>query len=239
VRQASREQDRLASDHADASAIARLAELLALPGGAAIALAEPSLPSRVVPEEPLLIEAALSGRPDLIAARAHASQADALVRSSRYAAAPSLSANGGYHVTSDSYVLNRQWFSASLDLEVPIIDGGLAAAKTDEALAHAAELHEAAEELAGSIRMQIHTTLLSLGEALSALPVAQQAAELASRRMTMVQDQYHGGLADMTTVLDAEDAHVRAQIDATSARYAVLRGWASLRYVAAQPQLGP
>lgn len=231
VREASRDQDRLAMDHRRLAATAHLDRLLGLPITLVPPLPPASVPARTVPAEAALVDEALTGRPDLAAARARAAAATERVRSARAGGLPQLSAVGGYHLTSDHYVLNRQWFSAAMQVEVPLWDGGLSAARTDEAQAQAQDALEAVRDLEDQVREQVHGALLTLAEASARVPVATQAESLAGQRLRLVQDQYRNGVADMTTLLDAEDAHLRAQGDAERARLEVARAWALLRLV--------
>jgi outer membrane protein TolC len=231
VRQAEREQDRLQAAHAHATAAAHLDRLLALPIDATLALAPLPASAAPAPEEAALRAQALRLRPELLAARERAREAGARITEARAGGEPSLSANGGWHATTDSYVLNRQWFSAGVSLQVPLFDGGATAARTDAARARAGEAAEAVVDLADAVCEQVHSAMLTLTEAQARLPVATQADLLAQDRLLLVQEQYKGGLTDMTTLLDAEDARVRAAIDLDHARFQIARGWALLRYV--------
>ncbi len=232
VRRAEREQDRLQAAHAqDAAAQAHLDRLLALPIDANLALTPLAASAAPAPEEAALRAQALRLRPELLAARERAQEAGARITEARAGGEPSLSANGGWHATTDSYVLNRQWFSAGVALQVPLFDGGATAARTDAARARAGEAAEAVVDLADAVCEQVHSAMLSLTEAQARLPVATQADLLAQDRLRLVQEQYKGGLTDMTTLLDAEDACVRAAIDLDHARFQIARAWALLRYV--------
>jgi outer membrane protein TolC len=229
VRRAERDQDRLHADTDLALATAHLDQLLGLPLDRRLAVAMPGLPTAAPGREADLVAAAFAHRPDLAAARERLLVARAAIRDAQTGTYPRADLFGGYYVSSDSLLLHHQWFGAGLDLSVPLIDNGVVAAQIDASRAKAAAEAETVQELEEEIRQDVHAALLDLAEAAARRPVAARAGDVAQRRLLQLQEQYRQGLADMATLLDAENdvvatrlAEVHATADQRRAAAALL-----------------
>jgi outer membrane protein TolC len=237
VRAAERQQDRLRAANDRSSAQAHLARLLGVGLDTPVTLIDQ--PPEVVQgglDEATLVAQALAIRTDLAAARERVLAAQDGVRAAGAEHLPQLRAVGGYHLDSDSYLLNRQWFSASVELAVPIYDGGIASAHTDAARAQAGERSEESAELCDQIREEVKQVTLDVREVEARVPLADKAETLSAQRLVLVRDQYAHGLADMTTVLSAADEQVRAQLNRLHASADRMRAVARLRYVVGDPR---
>jgi outer membrane protein TolC len=95
---------------------------------------------------PLTLQA-LSHRQDLTAARERLQQSMAGIRDAQTQYLPQANLVAGYYVSTDTLVLNRQWFGASLNVTVPLLDNGTIAAQVDGCRARVGELSEAVNEL--------------------------------------------------------------------------------------------
>ena len=181
-------------------------------------LAEEPEAARLGADEDALTLQALAQRQDLAAARAHLQQALAGIRDAQTGYLPQANLVAGYYASTDTLVLNRQWFGASLNVTIPLLDNGTVAAQVDGARARVGEQSEAVDDLVDAIREEVHDALLDRREADARLPVVTTARELARQRLAQVQDQYRQGLADMTTLLAAENDSVTAQLQELHAR---------------------
>jgi outer membrane protein len=238
VRLAEREQDRLHAQNDLAIAIAHLDRLLGLPLNRPLILAErPDEPPVAADEDALTLQA-LAHRQDLTAARARLQQAMDGIRDAQTGYLPQANLVAGYYASTDTLVLNRQWFGASLNVSIPLLDNGTVAAQVDGARARVGERAEAVDDLVDAIREEVHDALLDRREAEARLPVVVQSRELARQRLAQVQDQYRQGLADMTTVLAAENDAVTAQLQDLHARCDARRAGDQLAHAIHAPDAG-
>jgi outer membrane protein len=238
VRLAEREQDRLHAAN-DAEIIqSRLDRLLGLPLSHRlqfIPLLEASLPPL---DETGFTQQALERRQDLKAMRERLDQSLSLVHEADASYLPQASLFGGIYASTDSLILNREYFGAGLNISVPLLDNGQTAARIDSAKAAAGEQQEATQELIDQIREEVHQAVMTAEETSARLPVARQADQLAKQRLEQVQDQYRHGVSDMTTVLDAESEQVRTRLDAIHALMDMHRVLQQLARVTQNPSLG-
>ncbi len=239
VRLSEREQDRLHAGNDVAIALAHLDRLLGLPLERALIIAEEQDLAPAASDEEALALAALARRQDLAAARARLQQSLAGVRDAQTGNLPQANLVAGYYASSDTLLLNRQWFGASLNVTIPLLDNGTIAAQVDGARARAGEQAEAVDDLVEAIREEVHDALLDLREAAARLPVVTKSRELARQRLEQVQDQYRQGLADMTTLLAAENDSVTAQLQELHARFDARRAGDQLAHAIHAPAAGP
>jgi outer membrane protein TolC len=241
VRLSEREQDRLHAQNDMAIALGHLDRLLGLPMSRPLVLADDlDNPPSATDEDALTLQA-LAHRQDLTAARERLQQSTEGIRDAQTQYLPQANLVAGYYVTTDTLVLNRQWFGASLNVTIPLLDNGTIAAQVDSARARMGEQSEAVNELVDAIREEVHDALLDLHEAQARLPVVTKSRELARQRLAQVQDQYRQGLADMTTVLAAENDSVTAQLQELHAHFDARRASAQLAHAihASNTERGP
>ena len=238
VRISEREQDRLHAQNDVAIALGRLDRLIGLPLERSLLLADEQEAPQPSTDETALTLQALSHRQDLTAARERLLQAQEGIRDAQTQYLPQANLVAGYYVSTDSLVLNRQWFGASLNVSVPLLDSGVVAAQVDGCRAKVGELSEAVNELVDQIREEVHDALLDLHEASARIPVVAKSRDLARQRLTQVQDQYRQGLSDMTTVLAAENDAVTAELQELHARFDARRSYDQLAHAIHAPAPG-
>lgn len=238
VRLSEREQDRLHAQNDVAIALAHLARLLGLPMDRPLVLAEEQDQPPAATDEDALTLQALARRQDLAAARERLQQAMAGIHDAQTGYLPQANLVAGYYASTDTLVLNRQWFGASLNVTVPLLDNGTVAAQLDGARARAGEQSEAVNDLVDAIREEVHDALLDRREADARLPVVVKSRELARLRLAQVQDQYRQGLADMTTLLAAENDSVTAPLQELHARFDARRAGDQLAHAIHAPAAG-
>jgi outer membrane protein TolC len=218
VRVAEREQDQLHATN-DAEIIqSQLNRLLGLPIQHHLLFVPLSAVALPQMDEATLLQQALLHRQDLISMRERLAQSLSQIHEAKAAYVPQASLFGGLYASTDSLILNREYFGAGLSVSIPLLDNGQTAARIDAAKADAGEKEEATQELIDQIREEVHQAVLAAKETSARLPVSLQADQLARQRLAQVEDQYRHGLSDMTTVLDAESEQVRTRLDAMHAQ---------------------
>jgi outer membrane protein TolC len=235
VRLSEREQDRLHAQNDVAMALGHLDRLLGLPLDRTLILSDEQGQAPAATDENALTLQALARRQDLTAARERLQQSMEGIRDAQTSYLPQANLVAGYYVTTDTLVLNRQWFGASLNVTVPLLDSGTVAAQVDGCRARVGEQSEAVNELVDAIREEVHDALLDLREADARLPVVTKSRDLARLRMAQVQDQYRQGLADMTTLLAAENDAVTSQLQELHARFDARRAGEQLAHAIHAP----
>jgi outer membrane protein TolC len=239
VRLSEREQDRLHAHNDVAIALGHLDRLLGLPLNRALILADEEDEPPAASDEDAVTLQALSQRQDLAAARERLQQSMAGIRDAQTQYLPQANLVAGYYASTDTLILNRQWFGASLNVTIPLLDNGTIAAQVDGCRARVGEQSEAVNDLVDAIREEVHDALLDLREAHARLPVVTKSRDLARLRLAQVQDQYRQGLADMTTLLAAENDAVTSQLQELHARFDARRAGEQLAHAIHAPAAGP
>ncbi len=213
-----------------AAAEAALARLIGAPGR--VSALDDSSFHKVISavDTAALMGDARAASPQVRAAEATATAADASVRSARSAYWPSLTlaANTGfngnngtdYHLYNQRQVsLQLSWslfnrFSREQQIEIQESD-------RDVALATASDTRRAVES--GLIEQ-----LAALDAARNQIGITGTSVAAATEDLRVVQERYRLGVATIVDVLTSEEALTQAQVDEVSARYAYLRAKAQI-----------
>ncbi len=190
-------------------------------------------------ERQVLIDAAASSRPDILAAEAQLRAVELLDKSiaaerlPRLQAVATWSSSDGDPFQADEIgqlTVGLAWNPFAAGTRAPR-RAGLAA----ERRALAADL----EELRRSIGLEIDDGLARLAVARAAVRVRHRGVELAQETLRVERARYQAGRATTNDLLDAE-AELRAQVTAQAlARLEVLGSWILLRQVTGTPGLWP
>jgi outer membrane protein TolC len=158
------------------------------------------------------LDAALHLRPELRALTLTEQSSDAQRRAYGWRWAPTLSAFGKANIgnykgfTGDDYA-----WSAGLQLDWTLYDGGTRDAQRHLAAAQAAEAEARAEVLHDSIRDDLADNNLLLETKRQAVEAATRAVSLAQEALDLVRSQYEAGTVTQVDLLQAQDNLVSAQ----------------------------
>ena len=191
------------------------------------------------PDLAVLTEMALKQRPDLQALAETADAQRKLSRAQEQQKLPTLTALGtvgGDPVRSGQYFLSSWDGGISGNLSIPIFNGFLFSAQSQEASLRAQSTDAEALALRDSIVRDVHSAWLAANTAFARINVSAQLLTQASAALKLAQTRYTLGLASIAELSEAELAQTRANIGFTNAGYAYRSALAALRFqTAGQP----
>ncbi len=166
-----------------------------------------------------LVERALAARRDLQQLDVGRTVAALNVTLGKTASAPVVTATGSITYRSDtgSDLAGAQW-NAGLQVVVPIVDAGSAAAQSRQAVAQAASAALQAEQLRRTIAQQVEQGYDSVKTLSGRLEAARKNADLARKKHELKQTQFLQGLASQLDVLEASVDESTAESDLQQAR---------------------
>jgi outer membrane protein TolC len=210
---AQRQRVIVAEDEAAKQKLA-LARAIGLPLGQALRLADEmpfaALPP-VAPEEAL--PRAYAARADLHAAEARVRAAEQERRAAAGEGLPSVGVSGDYGAIGSDVSGARPTFTVSVNLRVPIFEGGRVQAKVQQADARLQQARAGLDDLRAGVYYEIQSTLLDLKAAEERVGVATSALELAEQQLEQAQDRFAAGVAGNIDVTQAQEALARAAED--------------------------
>ena len=210
---AQRQRVIVAEDEAAKQKLA-LARAIGLPLGQAMRLVDEmpfsALP-QVAPEEAL--QRAYATRPDLQAAEARVRAAEQERRAAAAEGLPSVGVSGDYGVIGSDVGGARPTFTASVNLRVPIFEGGRVQAKVQQADARLQQARASLADLRAGVYYEIQSTLLDLKATEERVGVATSAFALAGQQLEQAQDRFAAGVAGNIDVTQAQEALARAAED--------------------------
>lgn len=155
---------------------------------------------------------AIETRPDLASLRRQIEVARDEYRATRAeGTAPRIFGFADYNWSSDEFLLNNEWLSGGVAMQIPIFDGGVTIARLQRQRKEIAESVDRFDEQVDNIVLDIKQSFLNVNEAAGRIPVARKAVELASENLRIVRDQYGEGLLTSADVLTEEDRLAQAR----------------------------
>jgi outer membrane protein len=121
----------------------------------------------------------------------------------------------------------RESWDLTVNVSVPLWDGGRSKAETAEAAAAARALRERLADLDALIALDVRQRRLDIDSAHAAIAAADDAVRSALEARRVVAERFRVGVATSTEVLDAQVALLQAELDRT-------RGLANLRLAEAR-----
>lgn len=210
---------------------ARLAAALGFEASASFILTDTALPPPLVSEPDSLIAQAMKDRPDLAGLNfnrdAAARFADAEKRL-RYPSISALGAAGVLPVHDDR--LHGTYSSAGVNLNIPILNGGLFAARRTEAELRAKAASSDVQDLAVQIARDVRFAWLEANTAFRRLDVTARLVAETAQALRLAQLRYDNGLGSIVELNQAQFSQTSAEIEAASAKYEYLSRRSSLEY---------
>jgi outer membrane protein len=214
------------------AAQARLSAALGYERTQAFTLAEEALPGPLAPDADPLIAEALSQRPELASLSLNRDAAHRFAEAEKDLRNPTISALGtagvvpahdlGYH--GDNYA------AAGVNLNIPIFNGGLFAARRSEAELRAQAADKDVQELTLQISKDVRVAWLDANNAFRRLDVAARLVEEANEALRLSQTRYDAGLGSIVELTQAQYTQTSAQIGAATAKYDYLSRRSALDY---------
>jgi outer membrane protein len=217
----------LALDQADTDAQSSRAELAAAMGSEFVQ--NVTLEDQATPEAPdrnleSLVAAALDARPDLSLLK-HNRDADYQVeRAERKLNFPTVSllAAGGVVPEHDHTIPHDNYEAAGVNINIPVFNGGLFAARRAEAQRNAQAADKDVQDLSIQIAKEVRTAWFKTNNAYRRLSVTSQLVDQARRAEHLAQARYNAGLGSIVELNQAQTSEISAEIDAAGAKYEYL-----------------
>lgn len=213
------------------AARAELANVIGSPSAAEAALADLPAPEPLPSAEPAFVAQALAQRPDLLAARSDAESARQVQKAESALFFPTLSAAGTIgRVWDGSPALKPSWAAGGVNLEIPLWNGGLTAARHREAQLRAESAAENLRDLAARIARDVQVAYLDAMTAYQRLGLTDELVRQAKRAFDLSKSRYDLGLGSIVELSQADLALTGASLSAARARYDYLTRRAVLDY---------
>lgn len=136
-------------------------------------------------------------------------------------ARPTLGVGANINWNGDTTAFNPravQW-NASAVISYPLLDGGLARSRVDEARANVAGARVTQEEVREGVALEVQQAILSLREAAERMEAADRNVTQAAEALRLAKLQYREGLTTAIEVTDAQALLTQAESNQVNARY--------------------
>jgi outer membrane protein len=174
---------------------------------------------------------ALGSRPELNAAKLNQSASERFADAERRLRYPSVSAVGAVGAIPVHHQnLTNQYGAAGLNISIPFLNGGLYAARREEAAYRARQSEREAEVIALQIASGVRVAWIDADNAWRRLDITTKLVEQAATTLRLANARYEIGLSGILDLTQAQLAQTSAQLAAASAKYDYLARLAALKY---------
>jgi outer membrane protein len=184
-------------------------------------LEDQAAPAAPDPDVQSLVTAALNARPDLSVLE-HSRDGDYQIeRAEKKLNYPTVSllAAGGVVPEHDHTIPHNNYEAAGVNINIPIFNGGLFAARRSEALRNAQAADKDVQDLSIQIAREVRTAWFRADNAYRRLSVTSQLVEQSRRAVHLAQARYDAGLGSIVELNQAQTSEISAEIDAAGAKY--------------------
>ena len=130
-------------------------------------------------------------------------------------------------------VMNEPTWNAAFNLSIPIFAGGSRKFQKDKTQVGLYQLQDQKNEVNNLLELQVRANLQVVNASYNNIRLTRSAAEAAAKNIVIVQDLYKSGQVNVITLVDAQNALLGAQINATNAAYQFM-----IDYFALQRSIG-
>lgn len=173
------------------------------------------------PDLDSLVVRALHERPDLdfvAHTRDAAYQVAQAEKKLRYPTV-SLQATAGAIPEHDTTIVRDHYEAAGVNVNIPLFNGGLFAARSSEALFRARAADKDVQDLSLQISRDVRTAWYNANNAFRRLDVTSRLVEQSRRAVHLAQARYDAGLGSIVELTQAQTNQVSAEINAAGAKY--------------------
>ncbi len=167
------------------------------------------------------VSAALRDRPDLKLIEHTRDAAYQIAAAEKKLSYPtvSLQAIAGAIPEHDHTIARDHYEAAGVNVNIPVFNGGLFAARRSEALFRAKAADKDVENLSVQISRDVRTAWYNANTAFRRLSVTSQLVEQARKAVHLSQARYDAGLGSIVELNQAQTSQISAEIDAAAAKY--------------------
>jgi len=181
--------------------------------------------SRVMAEAPaaLLLDRAMSNRPDLLAMnnRVEASRAGATAARGGWWPQIALTANYFYSRPNQRFLPLQDEFKGTWEvgiaMQLDVWNWGATLFQTEQSLSQVSQNEELLEQMRDNATLEVRKNQLDVRRAAKRIDVAREAIEQAEENSRSINEKYRNGLATSTDLLDASLAVLQAKTSYTGA----------------------
>ena len=196
-------------------------------------LADVALPAPLAPDAGSLLPQADTQRADLSAAQAQQKAAAQFALSERRLSYPTLSVAGAAGgIPFHDHTLHDNYAAVGFNLNIPVFNGGLFAARRSEAELEANARTRDAEELKLEVNEQVRDGWYRADEAYRSLDVSARLVTQSKEALRLAKARYDAGLGSIVELNEAQLNETSAEIGAAAANYSYLISRADLDYAA-------
>ncbi len=195
-------------------------------------LTDRPLPPALSPEMQTFVDEGLRGRPELEALRRNSEAAREYAKAEKDLRYPTVDILGAAGVVPehDPTLTHSNYGAAGLNINVPVFNGGLFAARRSEAALRAQAATKDVQDLSIQISREIQDAWLQANTASRRLTVTAQFVNQANQALHLAQARYNAGLGGIVELNQAQLAQTSAEINAASVKYDYLSARAALEY---------
>jgi outer membrane protein len=213
------------------AAFAALAAALGQPDAPVYTLSEEPLPPPPPSNDAPLVAQALRDRPDIAAERFAQESSTKFAEAERALWFPTVSALGAAGVTPyRQSTLGPQYAAIGINVNVPLTNGNLFAARHTEATLRAQAEGERLRDLENLVSRDVRVALLDAQTGFQRLDLTNQLLDQASQAQDLAESRYNLGLSSIIELSQAQLNKTRAEIEQASARYDYQARVSALRY---------
>ncbi len=174
-------------------------------------------PVQPLPEEDFALNQAFQNRPDIRTARLRSEAGKLSVSLAAKGNAATVSLSGSSSLAGTDLSPDDS-FALSLNLSVPVFDGGLTESRVSEARAALSATEAAGKQTGQTIRFEVRASLLAVREAEARISAAELLVRQAEENLTLAEGRYETGVGSVLEVADATLAANSSKVSLYQAR---------------------
>jgi outer membrane protein len=231
VNESQSELDLFHAENDSTAGHARLSAAMGYDHDQPFSLTDEPLPAALDPNVDALIEQAKRERPDLAALRLNQEALDRYADAERRLRNPTISAAAvaGVAPVRDER-LPETYSAAGVNVNIPVLNGGLFKARREEAESRAAAAAKDVQDLSVRIARDVRIAWLAANDSYRRLDVTARMVAEAKEALRLAQARYENDLGSIVELNQAQLNQTAAEIAAASAKYDYLSDRAALSY---------
>jgi outer membrane protein len=231
VNESQSELDLFRAENDATASHARLSAAIGYDHDQPFSLSDELLPSPFDPNVDGLIEQAKRERPDLAALQLNREALDRYAEAERRLRNPTLTvaAVAGVAPVRDER-LPETYSAAGVNLNIPVLNGGLFKARREEAESRAAAAAKDVQDLSIQIARDVRVAWLDANDTFRRLDVTARMVAQANEALRLAQARYDNALGSIVELNQAQLNQTSAEIAAASAKYDYLSARSALSY---------
>ena len=211
----------------------RLATAMGAPRVVTANLVSPATPSPLPADADALLPEAQNQRADLQAAESEQKSAQQFATAEKKLRDPTLAVLGSAgEIPFHDHTLQGNYAAAGFNLNIPIFNGGLFAARRMEAELEANARSKDVQELHLEVSEQVRSSWQQAQEAFRSLAVTDRLVAQSKEALRLAQARYGAGLGSIVELNEAQLNETSAEISAANANYTYLSRRAELDFAA-------